>query len=67
MWAAGGGVMVGAGGTLEGSREGGRGLGRFHTISRPQDIQYLYSVHRLLLKFFLIILVIECTATFIFI
>ena len=41
MWAAGGGVMVG-GGTLEGWREGGC-LGRFHTISRPQDIHCLYS------------------------
>ena len=46
MWAVGGGVMVGGGITLE----GGVFLGRFHTITRPQDIWYLYSVHELLLN-----------------
>ena len=46
MWAAGGGVMVGGGITIE----GGVFLGRFHTITRPQDIWYLYSVHELLLN-----------------
>ena len=47
MWAVGGGVMVGGGITIEG---GVFFLGRFHTITRPQDIWYLYSVHELLLN-----------------